>query len=392
MIIVVMVSLLLACGMPQAAIPQATITQAAQNATTTTPSSDTVTLEEGSDDIGVARIVDGPITQVPISLPSLGKVDFVPDPSKTASLDYPADGSSQQLFLTDGSGFTWILEIPGDALDQPQTIRMTALSDLKSNDVPLDLKSGILLEPDGLKFITPATLTVMGDNLGSRAFILTGAQDGSGMELTLPGDEPSGLSAQVTHFSTVVTGDADTEEVTNKLTDRANADAKALIDQVNTLLQNKDIQVPVPPTLPLEYIDKATGHANGAAIQEFIDIASQPEGTFITALLKINYLQEILSQEVFPVDNITPLIPRLFWRLEKKAILLINQYNGKPEKFLAVTAFALGINKDEATLAVSKANSFLDMIGTWADQLIEPDLLDSTLKCNRWFQEYLKRR
>jgi len=361
-IILIVVSLILACGLPQAIL----------DTPTTTPStSGTVNLGENSDDVGEARIVDGPIAQVQISLPSLGKVEFVADTSNSVSLNYPADGSSQVLTLIDGSGLIWVLDIPGDALDQPQTIRMTALSDLKTNDVPLELIGGILLEPNGLKFVTPATLTVIGANLGSRVLILTGGQDGSGMELTLHRDEPSSLTAQVTHFSTIVTGNADNDDELNKMRDRVTAEAQVLSTQVKNFLKNKDIQVPVPPSLPIECVDPAYGHANSISIQEFVENASQPEKSLIEALEKNVYTQQLLASKD---SDLTPLISELYWRLEKKAALLIKTYSKQPEKFMAITSFALRVNKDEGLVGVVEQNSFLNIIANWADQLIKPEL------------------
>jgi hypothetical protein len=89
----------------------------------------------------------------------LGDVTFVPD----------SDGAKEAVFkyedtvleVKDASGLTWKLTIPANGLLSEETITMTPLKDVKdANGREL---SGVLLEPDGLKFIIPATLTITGD-------------------------------------------------------------------------------------------------------------------------------------------------------------------------------------------------------------------------------------
>ena len=102
------------------------------------------------------------------------------------------------------SGATWQLVIHPYSLDQPVTIKMTALKGITSEDAPVPYSGGVLLEPDGLVFLTPASLKISGSKTQDTV-VLTGSSQGDSMAFILDNSPDEGFS--IAHFSTLVATD-----------------------------------------------------------------------------------------------------------------------------------------------------------------------------------------
>jgi len=62
-------------------------------------------------------------------------------------------GSSSELAALDVC--VWTLQLPALALGRPTRISMTSLANLAADETPGRIVSGVLLEPDGLRFALP---------------------------------------------------------------------------------------------------------------------------------------------------------------------------------------------------------------------------------------------
>jgi hypothetical protein len=314
-----------------------------------------------------AVFAEGNYTPATVEIPIPGKITFGVDSSRTVQVEYPADGSDVTLELTDGAGLDWKLVVPGIALGQPQTLKMTALSGLQSSNIPGALKGGVLLEPDGLSFRIPATLTVSGAGLGNKIVLLTGAQDGSAMDVALPGVE--GNSALIAHFSSAAADDwqeTDLDDFGNWL-DGLDKDAMAAAKAFLNAHKN-DIRVPVPPSIPLECRDQNGQSADDASLDQFLKDAGEPENTLISNLLSIKRDKALVGR---PYDETYSLEIELASRLVKKAQLLLQTYKGVDDKLFAVATFAISAGRQIQLLGGEFDTQILVDIGQWCSDAID---------------------
>lgn len=135
--------------------------------------------------------------------PSFCQVDFSLDSGNSVTAAYTPNTKSI-LELVDESGATWQLVIHPYSLDQPVTIKMTALKGITSEDAPVPYSGGVLLEPDGLVFLTPASLKISGSKTQDTV-VLTGSSQGDSMAFILDNSPDEGFS--IAHFSTLVATD-----------------------------------------------------------------------------------------------------------------------------------------------------------------------------------------
>lgn len=314
----------------------------------------------------VAQIVDGPLTPVEIRYPSLGSIAFELDSSATATAEYFPERETV-LELTDAAGLTWTLTVPIYALETPQTLTMTALANTRSQDVPGSLSGGLLLEPDGLRFNMPATLTVSGSDAAGLPFVLTGKNDGTA--ITVANMEKPGVGS-IDHFSTVYMSRVEQEQVMEEMYKKLNESEKALFQQARELLKNPNIAVPVPPSIPLECTSEADAKVYAEQLKEFLTEVYKPEGDLINKLIAIKRGKALLGREtevVFTLEN------RLLSRMVKKVRLLIKTYQGQEEKLNAVSTLAMKVAKEVQLLSEEPGGDvlFAEEIRAWAESLID---------------------
>jgi len=325
------------------------------------PSADYSEIEEVE---SVAQIVDGPLTPVEISYPSLGSIAFEPDLSATTSAEYVPHRETV-LELTDAAGLTWSLTVPMYALETSQTLTMTALANTRSQDVPGSLSGGLLLEPDGLLFNLPATLTVAGNDAAGVPFVLTGRNDGSAIGVANM-DAPA--VASISHFSTVYLTWVEQEQIMEQMYQKLNESEKALFQQAKQLLKNPNLAVPVPPSMPLECTSEADAKAYAELLKKFMVEAYQPEGELIGELLAIKRGKALLGREqelVLTLEN------RLLTRMVKKVRLLMKTYYGQEEKLNAVGTLAMKVATDVQLLDPGSEVLFAEEIKEWSESLID---------------------
>ena len=193
---------------------------------------------------GTFTLANGPVD-------FLGNVKFTPETARACSLTFPADGSVGYLSVTNAAGWVWSLNIPGDALTEPQTITMTPFSKADSSQSLLPITNGVTLEPDGLQFCEGVTLTVVPPApLGAHASLLMAGNDGADLCLFETASQSASLSTTLLHFTSGGVTDPSASEwaayVASHLPKAQAAYAQAT-NEVQSLLPRATNQPPPPP-------------------------------------------------------------------------------------------------------------------------------------------------
>lgn len=138
----------------------------------------------------------------PSGLPNLGAIAYTTDTALKASTTYSHDGNPAVVSVTDSQGYIWTLTIPYGALPWPETITMTPFATIDTSNSIAKVKSGVRLEPDGLRFDHEVTLSVTPPNNGAGVgLIFAMAQDGSTVRFAPTSNEANSVSAPIFHFS-----------------------------------------------------------------------------------------------------------------------------------------------------------------------------------------------
>lgn len=161
---------------------------------TTNPSEESVESIDPSDES---------VESIDSILSSIGVIEdlsFEANRSAAATIEY--DGTETSVEVIDDKGLTWQLTIPENALPEKHTIILTPLTNIQGENKK-DGLSGILMEPDGLEFEDPATLTVTGPDADKLMF-LAGTQDGKNYTYQPSKILENGSKLSVYHFSSEV--------------------------------------------------------------------------------------------------------------------------------------------------------------------------------------------
>lgn len=267
---------------------------------------------------------------------TLGRATFTVEDTQSASFQYPADGADNAtMSITDSNGLTWRLDIPKDALQKTQTIKMTAMRTVSVDTLGV-MKGGVILEPDGLTFLEPAKLTVTGEGLSAKSLLLTGKNDGSDLSFTICGNKEGGVSADIFHFSTVVLPDLAEEAQMKALTDRANEHYNDAVKYANELLKRPVDEPPIPPDIALK-CKKGTHDLDiNQYYGKFLDELQEPEMSAVRELLGAERTKQLVgtSANDDALNNAAKLLDRLRTKVKK----LIDNYQSQPDKFYAVSS------------------------------------------------------
>ncbi len=300
-----------------------------------------------------------------------GAVSFEENVSMQASVFFPADGTPQSIALEDGNGFTWELKMPADALDHPETITMTSMKNISSSLG--EISGGIILQPDGLRFNIPITLSVRGAGIEQAGLLFSGNDTGEELEISIVQRSQEAVELRLFHFSTAYA--SDDKAVLAELAESAQDSIRKLSALAKQIL-NRPIEVPVPPAIPIK-CHHDTEDQDSGKIAKYVKDFGKPEVDLINALLAARTIVEA-STGTSP-DFTLEL--RLVNRLIKKGNMLIRQYKGQEDMFLAVAVAVLSAERQSALLGepLAEGQSFLPVLAEWA-QSIAQKYLDGLVK------------
>lgn len=292
-----------------------------------------------------------------------GLVRFEKDSSRRASVNFPADGTEQSVFLEDANGLTWKLVIPADALDHPQKITMTAMKDINSDMGKIS--GGVVLSPDGLRFSAPVTLTVKGAGIEASGLLFLGNGEGGNLELPIANRGMDSVEMKLFHFSTAYA--SDDQAILEELAESAQGSIRKLSALAKQIL-NRPIEAPVPPAIPIK-CHHDTEDKDEEKIKKYLKDFGKPEIDLVNALLAAKTTIEATGGE--SPDFTLEL--RLVKRLLKKGTMLIRQYKGQEDMFYAVAAATLSAERQSALLgeSLSDDQSFMPVLADWAQSIAE---------------------
>jgi hypothetical protein len=307
---------------------------------------------------------------------SLGSATFTVDDSKTRSVDYRAEDTDVSMSVTDGNGLTWRLDIPKDALPQSQTIKMTAMSSVSVDTLGV-LAGGVVLEPDGLAFLTPAKLTVTGNGVKTNSLLLTGGQDGSNLAFTSCANKEGVVTADIFHFSTAMMSGSDDNAQTDKMSKSADEQMKNALKEANDLLKRPIDDPPIPPDISLK-CKKGTHDLDiNKYYHEFLKNFKEPEMSVATALLSAEKATLLLgtSNNSGAMNTAVKLLDRLSAKISK----IISNYQSQPDKFYATSAAFVEVER-MYQLAGVKGDTNWEPLKNWCEIIAQKFLSDLTGK------------
>lgn len=292
-----------------------------------------------------------------------GKVSFEEDTSNSTVLEFLADGQEKTAVLEDGNGLVWKLTVPANALAGRQQIEVTAMKNINSSLG--ELYGGVILKPDGLRFLESVTLSVSGKGVESSGFAFSGNGSGDRLEFSELKRNQGSIDMKLYHFSTAY-ADPMSEKTIKDMADMADEQRKSAEAAAQKLLK-QPIEAPYPPSISLK-CHHETEAQDEAVLKQFLEEFSQPEMEVLNALLSAARSSELLTGQL--PDQDFKLELRLVSRLMKKANALINEYKGQEEKYIAVSRAALETERKYQLLAGSGGeNSLIPKLSEWAKEI-----------------------
>ena len=110
---------------------------------------------------------------------TLGTISYSPDYSREKSAEL--DTTAIDISTTDASGIKWDLHIPKQDFQSSTTISITPIINVKS-DTTYNITNGVVFQPDGFQFTTPAVLTITFPQLSQKNAFYLFSQDGKSVE------------------------------------------------------------------------------------------------------------------------------------------------------------------------------------------------------------------
>jgi hypothetical protein len=196
---------------------------------------------------------------------------------------------------------------------------------------------------------------VTGPGAENFRLILTGNQDGSGLEFAAVTAAQSGAAAQILHFSPWYLPDSGTA-----YRDFADADYEAAKKAALELLK-KPISVPPAPSVKPNCMGTAAYKDPEAMLEEYVKQVESPEGAVIARLIAAGRTRVLLGSSD---DDSIALAARVQWRVVRKVNLLIRTYEPQPEKFPAVIRAFLRAGRLSALLGGDPPS--LEVLLPWA--------------------------
>ena len=307
-------------------------------------------LEPNYDNMDVA-IVDTPGEPIELSSRSLGNATFNVDKTRAASTEFLADGKEKSISIEDSSGIEWTLTIPKDALLSEEEITITPLTDIEISTLPGARLNGLMMEPDGLEFLSNSTLTISKPGENIKWLVFMAGHDGSEFVFSPAEASADGIKTTVGHFSTLFILPKD-DPSANKLLEEAKEEYNEAVDAANELLK-KPLEILAPPSISWECIsDKEL-----AIAKEYAQRATEEEMEIGKRLVAADRTICLISGKASDFSMAAKLLKRSMAKVDK----LIKTYSPQPEKLLAVFHAANRVWKNSFSIEdAPPMSTFLD--------------------------------
>jgi hypothetical protein len=299
---------------------------------------------------------------------SLGIISYSPDYSKEKSAEL--DTSAIDISTTDASGIKWDLHIPKQDFQSSTTITITPIINVKS-DTTYNITNGVVFQPDGFQFTTPAILTVTFTQLSQKNAFYFFSQNGKNVEFASFSDSAGSYKIPITHFSGAATG---TPHNLSEFCAIGTAKYNEALTEENNILQQTPV-VPVPPDIDLNCgIDPSKEKILDDYLKQFM----LPEDTVIKKMLGGLAAMQLAGCN----PNITAggmvQTGKLAEHLLQKAQMAYNQYSNDNKKYPAVVKAMLSVSAKFQLLGGTPPANELAQLGIWAKNYYDAQLLKFT--------------
>ena len=295
---------------------------------------------------------------------SIGSITYTLDTAKARSGLFPADKvNGLVLSVTDVLGYTWTLAVPKDGLLTPTTLTMTPFATVDSSNAQVTVKTGVNLQPDGLVFADPATLTLTfpsGSN--EKGLMLDSQQSGINLAFADATNAANGYSATVYHFSTSdYTSDGNDLSSYLPAAEAAYTSALARVKSLANVVE----QPGIPPDYTYNCQNLGLDTAEQAA-NDYEKTVFSRDNAAIQDLLGATRALELITgntnNETVPFQAITHLMETDGFR---KINAILNGYGGDPLKFLAISTTVISFSRDYQLLGgTQNVDSWLQVLVT----------------------------
>lgn len=297
---------------------------------------------------------------------SLGNAALTLDKTRKASVRYVPLRGPVFLELKDTQDNIWRLDIPENALPYAETISMQLIGDISTDMVSGKLNAGVVLQPEGLQFILPATLTITGPKaITDKSFVFFGDQSGKDLNFASKNADTDKLSVEVAHFSSYILYTPVSEGEFQQAAAMAAESYKEAVKEAKAFLKTPISAPPVPPDYTFMCQDEDGENATevrNRALDMYIESVVQPEKDLIIKILASGREVALLDQE----QDAFYYAGLLQMRNIKKADKLIVTYKNDVDKLIPVMNASLKILKEAQTLGVDiSIQPYLDTFSDW---------------------------
>lgn len=311
--------------------------------------SDEFDLEDTSD---VTILEDYTGGNVKITDADLGSTTFSVKESRSATVSetFTMDGPEKSIELWDEKrNVTWKLTVPEGALLSDTEIKMTLLYNLSGSESTGTLDCGVMLEPDGLQFVKPATLTADGDY--EHAFAYSAKHDGSNLDIAFAELKDSDIAIQVSHFSMYALKQmtqAEFDKLVKTEISKAEAILKEAIEEAKLVEKEPITIIPLPTWSKCLLHDEESEKTQKA--YEELDVLyerlASPEYSVLKKMIEsLATISQCHGKTKQPYEKYWN---KLSYRLYRKAIKVLKEYGSNKETIVPAINISMRLLKDSS--------------------------------------------
>ncbi len=304
---------------------------------------------------------------------SLGKTILTSSEDKSASVFYSPLGGAVSVELKDDNGNVWRLEIPENALPYGEKITMSLCQNIETEAVSGKRLTGVILEPEGLQFTLPATLTAKGSFAEDEPYVFYADGEGDHLSFARHTADKGSVSVPVAHFSSYIVYTPTGSSEISQAQALAGDAYETVLDEVKAFLKNPVNAPLIPDDYTFECEEEDGGNASQSRNREldaYIRSALDPEYELVGRLLGAGY-------EVAQVGGETEAFyyaGLLLQRELKKADRLIMAYQNDNEKLIPVMNLTFRIIKEMGALGMDVPSGYMETFSEWMKRAADEQL------------------
>lgn len=313
---------------------------------------------------------------------SLGTASFTLDDGKKQSVNAAGSSSRSSITVTDASGITWKLDIPGNDAYNGVPISMTPMKNTSSDSDIFNVSCGVMFGPDGFIFIEPATLTVTLPSNSDGAFTLYEMKS-DGTQMAFANVKKTGsrtYEVTVNHFSGVGGGSSsDLDARCALVLTNYNSLIAKTKDHLKTAVNDPPAPLDLSNLCKDQPKDADSKDTRERVVSGYINSLFYPEKSYINNLLNTARQLELCGTDHESADTY---LCQLNSRIMQKAVKILDTYSTNEKKYKEIS---------RAVLVVARSNQLIGCSDTTLENTILEKLKGYALYCrNYWYDKLVK--